>query len=101
VVVESVKVEGGVEIGPIKTQETVCDGVTKDDRRWEGAFLVIERVAYSQRLMRYEYRQGKVVKRESFPLEKLGLSQEQATVDGWPWDFPAWPLTQPLELSSN
>lgn len=94
IVAEQAITDGGVDIGPIRTQDAICQGVVKGDRRWDGRFLVREPIpnGYGLRLMLHEYRQGALIARNPFPAERLGLPKENQTVETWLWEFPDWPL---------
>lgn len=96
-VVKSLRVSGGVDIGPIKVQSVIAQGTVKADRRWGGTFLVREQVpvAYWLRLRFHEYRDGKLTKNEPFPVDRLGLPKGHADVEHWLWAFPEWPAGRP------
>lgn len=92
VIAESVIVDGGIDIGPIKTQENICFGWVKDDRCWEGQFLVPVQDMFERKVMLQTYREGKLIESVPFPVEKLNLSEKHRDAEEWPWDFPDWPV---------
>lgn len=93
VVAQSVKVDGGVDIGPIKVQSEICQGLVKGDKMWNGTFMVREPIpnGYGLRLRIHEYREGKFVKSEPFPIEQLKLPKDKSDIEDWLWDYPDWP----------
>lgn len=84
-------VDGGVDIGPIKTQAVIAQGQIKNDKRWAGTFLVPVLEAFAFKLMLQEFREGKLIASSPFPIEKLALPKEHRDYDTWMWAFPDWP----------
>lgn len=91
VVAQTAIVADGTDIGPIKTQEVICQGQIKADKRWSGTFLVPHLDGFVTRLMRDEYKDGKLVGSEPFSVDRLALPKGHAEFEGWLWDFPDWP----------
>jgi RNA polymerase sigma factor (sigma-70 family) len=89
-VAEKVVVDGGVDIGPIKTQDTICLCMVKADKPWDGKLLAWEPIpnGYGRRLMMQEYRNGEKLRSMPFAIEKLGLPEDQR--DGWQWPWTAF-----------
>ena len=87
-------VANGVDIGPIKIQDIICQGQIKADTRWSGSFLVPIMDGFTRKLALQEYRDGKLISSAPFPVDKLGLANEHADVRHWLWEFPDWPTTQ-------
>lgn len=74
---------------------TLYHGVTRNDEPWFGMFLVREWIPESQgrqRLMLYEYRNGERIGREAFPIERLGLDDDELAPDGALLNVETWPL---------
>lgn len=92
-IAEDVRVDGGAQIGPLKTQGVICQGTVKADKRWEGSFLVREPIPgeFGRRLRLQEYRKGDLAKSGPFPVEQLGLDKSHTDPKRWLWDFPEWP----------
>lgn len=93
VIAEKVIVADGTDIGPIKTQEVLCQGTVKADKRWEGTFMVWEQIpkGFGFRLAVQEYQKGQWIKSTPFSAKKLGLPENTEQHDGWLWDSPDWP----------
>ena len=93
VVAQSVKVAGGTDIGPIKVQDVIAQGLVKADKPWDGKFLVREPIpdGFGLRFRLHEYRGGKFVQSEPFPIEQLKLPKNKPDADEWLWRFPDWP----------
>ncbi len=75
VVAEHAIVANGVDIGPIKTQEVICQGQIKSEKRWSGRFLVPHLDGFVRKLTLQEYRDGELVSSTPFPVEKAGFAQ--------------------------
>ena len=97
VVVEKAIVAGGVDIGPIKIQDIICQGHIKAEKRWSGDFLVPVQDGFTTKLMLQQYRDGKLLASSPFPVARLALNKEQADFDGWLWIS----RTGPLQSSSD
>lgn len=91
-VAQKVIVDGGADIGPIKTQTAIAQGMVKNDRRWSGTFLVPTLEGFATKLMLQEFRDGKIMSSTPFPVEKLGLPEGHREFDTWLWAFPEWPV---------
>ncbi len=89
-------VDGGQNIGPIKTQEVLAQGTIKEGQRHSGTFLVRELQGFQFKWMKQEFKDGQVVKSEPFPIDKLDLKiiPGADAEEHWPWTMPDWPATR-------
>jgi hypothetical protein len=86
--------EKAVAGGKAFTQEIVAQGSIKNDRRWDGTFLLWETVpgGFARQFVMVTFREGRRTESSAFPLSKLGLKESD---DGsWPWNTPEWPLNR-------
>src|SRR5262249_20700788 len=92
-VAQSGKVARGAGIWPNQVQAKIAQGFVKDDKMWKGTFMVREPIpnGYGLRIRLHEYRDGKLVKNEPFPIELLNLPKDKRDEEHWPWNFPEWP----------
>lgn len=88
---DKVIVDGGHNIGPLKTQERICVGRVKAGKCWEGKFLLHEWRGFQFCWTLQEFKAGQLVESQDFPLDKLGLTAEQASEEKWRWTIPDWP----------
>lgn len=93
VVADRVIDASGGNIGPIRTQETLAQGTVKGGRRHQGTFLVRQHAGFKFQWRKQEFRDGKLVKDEPFPLDLLELKEIPGSDahDRWPWTLPDWP----------
>jgi hypothetical protein len=96
VIADNVIVADGADIGPIKTQDILCTGRVKAGKCWEGSFLIRELHGFQMDWMLQEYKDGKRISNELFPLKKLGikLPAEHKGREDWRWTIPDWPKPQ-------
>jgi len=92
-VAEKVIVAGGQNIGPIKEQEVIAQGRVKNGQRHDGTFLVRQLKGFQFHWERQEFKDGKLLKSEPFPLDKLALKEIPGAdaYEHWPWTIPDWP----------
>ena len=80
-----------IDLTGFQPQTQLCQGMVKAGKRYDGQFLVRVIDGYAWELMLEQYKKGTLVKSTPFPIEKLGLPEDNTDADTWLWEFPDWP----------